>query len=119
MTQAQSLAPSPCGTCPHYLATVLLAGLAGWVDAVSFVSWNGLYVSFMSGNTTSLAVSLGSHHWGEADRRASVLAAFVVGWFAENCSGDGLSEAGRNLLPLRRRFCSRLQPWPGELPHWK
>lgn len=35
-----------------------LAGLAGFVDATGFLSANGYFVSFMSGNTTRLGVDL-------------------------------------------------------------
>jgi uncharacterized membrane protein YoaK (UPF0700 family) len=31
---------------------VLLTAIAGWVDAIGFLSLGGFYVSFMSGNTT-------------------------------------------------------------------
>jgi len=79
MTQGHSLATPGHGSRWRYAATLFLACLAGWVDAVSFVRWNGLYVSFMSGNTTSFAVSTILHRWSEAGRRVSVLAAFVVG----------------------------------------
>lgn len=39
---------------------IVLAGLAGFVDAVGFLSADGYFVSFMSGNTTRLGVSLGT-----------------------------------------------------------
>ncbi|MCW1382312.1 DUF1275 family protein [Novosphingobium sp. KCTC 2891] len=39
---------------------ICLAGLAGFVDAVGFLSASGYFVSFMSGNTTRLAVALGT-----------------------------------------------------------
>lgn len=77
MTIEQSIRTSHSET--RYAATIFLAAVAGWVDAVSFVLWHGLYVSFMSGNTTSFAVSLAGHNWAETARRASVLAAFVFG----------------------------------------
>lgn len=37
---------------------ICLAGLAGYVDAIGFLSAHGYFVSFMSGNTTRLAVDL-------------------------------------------------------------
>jgi uncharacterized membrane protein YoaK (UPF0700 family) len=39
---------------------VALAALAGYVDAVGYVSASGYFVSFMSGNTTRLGVALGT-----------------------------------------------------------
>jgi uncharacterized membrane protein YoaK (UPF0700 family) len=39
---------------------VSLAALAGYVDAVGYLSANGYFVSFMSGNTTRLGVALGT-----------------------------------------------------------
>ena len=42
---------------------VALAALAGCVDAIGFLSANGYFVSFMSGNTTRLGVALGTAPW--------------------------------------------------------
>jgi hypothetical protein len=39
---------------------VALAALAGCVDAIGFLSADGYFVSFMSGNTTRLGVALGT-----------------------------------------------------------
>src|SRR5437868_987855 len=48
----QRLAP------PHRRLAIGLAGLAGFVDGVGFLTAGGYFVSFMSGNTTRLAVDL-------------------------------------------------------------
>lgn len=55
-----------------------LAMLAGFVDAVGFLELRGLFVSFMSGNTTRLAVAAadGSHL---APQAALLICAFVLG----------------------------------------
>lgn len=45
---------------PRRQFAIILAGLAGFVDAVGFLSANGYFVSFMSGNTTRLGVSMGT-----------------------------------------------------------
>ena len=45
---------------PRRHFAIILAGLAGFVDAVGFLSANGYFVSFMSGNTTRLGVALGT-----------------------------------------------------------
>lgn len=39
---------------------IALAAMAGFVDAVGFLSADGYFVSFMSGNTTRLGVALGT-----------------------------------------------------------
>ncbi|WEK45517.1 MAG: DUF1275 family protein [Candidatus Andeanibacterium colombiense] len=43
---------------PHRRLAIGLAGLAGFVDGVGFLTAGGYFVSFMSGNTTRLAVDL-------------------------------------------------------------
>ena len=59
------------------LAT-LLAALAGYVDVIGFIEMGGFFVSFMSGNSTRMAVGLAE---GSPDglRAAGLIASFVVG----------------------------------------
>ena len=57
----------------------LLAGLAGMVDVIVYLHLSGLFISFMSGNTTQLAAALGQGHLGEASTIAELIALFVVG----------------------------------------
>ncbi|MGV3478858.1 MAG: YoaK family protein [Sphingobium sp.] len=57
---------------------ICLAMLAGFVDAVGFLKLGGLFVSFMSGNSTRLAVGL-SEGSSFAWRAALLITAFVVG----------------------------------------
>ncbi|WP_422059318.1 YoaK family protein [Sphingopyxis sp.] len=57
-----------------------LAALAGYVDAVGFLKSGGLFVSFMSGNTTRLAVGLLEAAAGAA-AAAALIALFVFGVF--------------------------------------
>ena len=52
-----------------------LAGLAGFVDAVGFLSADGYFVSFMSGNTTRLGVDLAAR-----PERALVPALLIAGF---------------------------------------
>jgi uncharacterized membrane protein YoaK (UPF0700 family) len=54
---------------------VALAAMAGFVDAVGFLSADGYFVSFMSGNTTRLGVALGTDPW-----RAAMPALLLVGF---------------------------------------
>jgi uncharacterized membrane protein YoaK (UPF0700 family) len=62
-----------------YRLAVTLAALAGWVDAIAFSEWRGLYVSFMSGNSTALAAALSNANWPQILRLCGVLFGFVGG----------------------------------------
>ena len=57
---------------------VALAALAGLVDAVAFLSLGGFFASFMSGNSTRLAIGIGGN-WHEAGVAASLLLSFLIG----------------------------------------
>lgn len=54
------------------------SGLAGYVDAIGFLKLGGLFVSFMSGNSTRLAVGLATEA-AVAGIAAGLIAAFVGG----------------------------------------
>src|SRR5882757_9264310 len=56
-----------------------LSALAGYVDAIGFLHLGGLFVSFMSGNSTRMGVSLAEGHWQSALEALGVIALFVVG----------------------------------------
>ncbi|HMO67436.1 MAG TPA: YoaK family protein [Novosphingobium sp.] len=55
-----------------------LAALAGYVDGVGFIESRGFFVSFMSGNTTRLAVEL-VQDWRLALLPAGLIAGFITG----------------------------------------
>nr|WP_243667085.1 YoaK family protein [Pseudomonas brassicae] len=55
-----------------------LSVLAGMTDAIGFLA-TGDFVSFMSGNTTRMAVALGDGHWALASRLALLIGAFIAG----------------------------------------
>lgn len=57
-----------------------LAGLAGYLDAIGYLMLHGLYVSFMSGNSTQMAVGAIAHR-PVALMAARLLVAFVLGVF--------------------------------------
>lgn len=61
------------------LLAVVLAGLAGYVDAIGFLHLGGLFVSFMSGNSTRFAASLALGDWTTVVSAATILGLFVVG----------------------------------------
>jgi len=57
----------------------LLSGLAGIVDAIGYLHLNGLFISFMSGNSTQLAVAFGQGKFAQAGAIAELIALFVLG----------------------------------------
>jgi uncharacterized membrane protein YoaK (UPF0700 family) len=56
-----------------------LSGLAGFVDALGFLSLGGFFVSFMSGNTTRFAIELAGRHAGGILLAVTILGLFVLG----------------------------------------
>jgi uncharacterized membrane protein YoaK (UPF0700 family) len=56
-----------------------LSALAGYVDAIGFLDLGGLFVSFMSGNSTRMGVSLAEGQWLHAGKALGLIALFVVG----------------------------------------
>ncbi|MEZ0495701.1 YoaK family protein [Sphingomonas sp. IW22] len=64
---------------PLLLAALVLAALAGFVDAYAFVRLGGFFVSFMSGNTTQGAAALGTGDWNTARIALTLVMAFVAG----------------------------------------
>lgn len=56
-----------------------LTGLAGFVDALGFLSLSGFFVSFMTGNTTRLGIELAGRHAGGIVLAATILGLFVLG----------------------------------------
>jgi uncharacterized membrane protein YoaK (UPF0700 family) len=56
----------------------LLAALAGYIDALGFIELGGFFVSFMSGNSTRMAVGIATHA-ADAVRAGGLIATFVGG----------------------------------------
>lgn len=56
-----------------------LSALAGYVDAIGFIHLGGLFVAFMSGNSTRMAVSLAQGQWLSAAEALGLIALFVIG----------------------------------------
>jgi uncharacterized membrane protein YoaK (UPF0700 family) len=72
-----------------------LSALAGYVDGIGFLHLGGLFVSFMSGNSTRMGVSLAGGHWRNAADALGLIAVFVIG-----------AAAGSLIVGRARR-----QPW--------
>lgn len=64
---------------PVAAIAVLLAALAGFVDAIAWTNLGGFFASFMSGNSTRMGVGLGSNVPGDARIAASLILAFLAG----------------------------------------
>jgi uncharacterized membrane protein YoaK (UPF0700 family) len=56
-----------------------LSALAGYVDGIGFIHLGGLFVSFMSGNSTRLGVSLAEGNWLSAATALGLIVLFVAG----------------------------------------
>ncbi|MBA4354616.1 MAG: DUF1275 domain-containing protein [Novosphingobium sp.] len=80
---------------PRRRFAIALAGMAGFIDAVGFLSADGYFVSFMSGNSTRLGVSLGT------DPSRALMPAVLIGGFLGGVTMGAL---------LARRAGSRRKP---------
>ena len=76
-----------------------LAALAGYVDAIGFMQVGGFFVSFMSGNSTRLAVGLMDHaaDWMKA---GGLIAAFFLGVIGGSLAGRIAKRRHRAVLGL-------------------
>jgi uncharacterized membrane protein YoaK (UPF0700 family) len=63
----------------NILLACALSALAGYVDGIGFLHLGGLFVSFMSGNSTRMGVSLASGQWSIAAQSFGLIALFVTG----------------------------------------
>jgi uncharacterized membrane protein YoaK (UPF0700 family) len=84
-----------------HLRIALLALSAGCVDAVGFLLLFGIFTAHLSGDTTHLAVDLGSGNFGhDALARLVVLAVFVAGVFVGVAIMTANAERRRGLLVI-------------------
>jgi uncharacterized membrane protein YoaK (UPF0700 family) len=63
----------------NFLLTLVIAAAAAYVDATGFLLSSGVYLSFMSGNTTRAAVLVGRADWQQVTPAIGVIATFVLG----------------------------------------
>ena len=77
-----------------------LAWVAGYIDAVGFLTLAGLFVAHMSGNTVRLGVFAGGGDWSLAAQRLVPIVVFTLGAVV----GIALCEAlGRRSIPVAAR----------------
>lgn len=87
----------PASSTSRIPLAIILAGLAGCADAIGFLEYSQIFVSFMSGNTTRFAVSFAQSEWSSAARVASVIMLFCFGAFLGTLIAAGV---GRWRLPV-------------------
>ncbi|OCK51603.1 hypothetical protein BA768_15805 [Chryseobacterium sp. CBo1] len=63
---------------------IFLALIAGYIDATGLIQWK-TYVSFMSGNTTSLGAALSTGKYGIVITSIIVISCFLLGIYAGTC----------------------------------
>ncbi len=63
----------------HLAFAICLITIAGYVDAVGFLKLSGLFVSFMSGNSTQFAVVATQGRWSDAGEAGGIVLLFVIG----------------------------------------
>ena len=73
---------------------LLLAGVAGYVDAVGFVQLGGYFVSFMSGNSTRMSVGL-----AQGSQQGLIAGALIALFVAGVCVGSLVGHAFERRRP--------------------
>jgi uncharacterized membrane protein YoaK (UPF0700 family) len=63
----------------NILLACALSAVAGYVDGIGFLHLGGLFVSFMSGNSTRMGVSLADGQWSGALDALGLIVLFVAG----------------------------------------
>lgn len=66
---------------------VCLSAMAGCVDVIGFLQLGGTFVSFMSGNSTQMAVAVMAHEIPRIVQLGGILALFVIGTMAGTLAG--------------------------------
>lgn len=83
---------------PLAAAAVALAALAGFVDAVAWIELAGFFASFMSGNSTRVAIGIATGDWGAVRIGGALVLMFLSGVIAASVVGHRF--AGRHKAPV-------------------
>ena len=92
---APASAAVPLGTLSFTLA---LTALGGYVDSLSYLRYQKLYVSFMSGNSTALGVALGKRDASQAVLLFGVIALFMTGALVGNLLAHWAGQWSRTVV---------------------
>ncbi|WP_132993932.1 YoaK family protein [Gordonia zhaorongruii] len=63
----------------EFVLALVLASVAGSLDAIGFLHLGGYFVSFMSGNTTRMSAEAVHLNWSDAGRAVGLIGLFFVG----------------------------------------
>ena len=77
-----------------------LSAVAGYIDGIGFIHLGGLFVSFMSGNSTRLGVSIAEASWLSAGIALGLVVLFVAGAAAGSLIVLGRGRFGQTWLLL-------------------
>ncbi len=88
---------------------MLLAWVAGFVDAGGYLTLAHVFTSHMSGNTVAMGAHLGNGQWTQVIRRAVPIAWFIFGVFLGAAFGIVAERAG-----FRSRFSPAFVFAPGK-----
>lgn len=76
MTEQPKKAPF---TWHENVVALLLAGVGGSIDAIGYLMFAGLFMGFMSGNSTLLGLNAGHQHWVKAGHFIFTILLFLLG----------------------------------------
>jgi uncharacterized membrane protein YoaK (UPF0700 family) len=77
-----------------------LSAIAGYVDGIGFIHLGGLFVSFMSGNSTRLGVSAAEGDWAKVLHALLLIGLFVLGATIGSLMVQGSSRYRQSVMLL-------------------
>jgi uncharacterized membrane protein YoaK (UPF0700 family) len=101
---------------PRHMLAIGLAAQAGFIDALGFLKLGGLFVSFMSGNSTRLGAGIASHRavaWTAAGLIGAFVGGVVAGALVARRAGPWRKQAVLGLSTLLL-LCAALLTLSGE-----